>query len=326
MPVAISFVIPFLNEKETLRELAARIDASVRPVLSADETHEIIFVDDGSTDDSVAQVEALVAEHSHISLLELQGNFGKSAALAAGFEAARGGIIFTLDADLQDDPQEIPRFIAKLHEGLDVVSGYKKKRHDPITKVLPSRIFNWMVRVSTGIPIHDVNCGFKAYRRPVLTNVRLYGELHRFVPVLARWKRFRIGEIEVEHHPRQFGVSKFGGGRFFRGLMDLLTVSFLLRYERRPAHFFGALGALLTSAGVVINTYLTVIWVLGESIGQRPLLILGVLLMVLGVQFLGTGLIAELMVHFGSAHKPYVLRRVLRPAAQPSPERAELTH
>jgi glycosyltransferase involved in cell wall biosynthesis len=315
MPPAISFVIPFLNEEKSLRELAQRVDAAASSVLTAGETHEIIFVDDGSTDDSARQVAALVAEHPHISLLQLQGNFGKSAALAAGFEAASGEIVFTLDADLQDDPKEIPRFIAKLADGLDVVSGYKRKRHDPITKVLPSRVFNWMVRTLTGIELHDVNCGFKAYRRAVLTNVRLYGELHRFVPVLAKWKRFRVGEIEVEHHARQFGASKFGSGRFFRGLMDLLTVSFLLRYERRPAHFFGALGSLLTLAGVAVNAYLTVVWVLGESIGHRPLLILGVLLMVLGVQFLATGLIAELMVHFGSGQKPYVLRRALGPAA-----------
>jgi glycosyltransferase involved in cell wall biosynthesis len=257
-----------------------------------------------------------VAERPNISLLQLQGNFGKSAALAAGFEHARGRVVFTLDADLQDDPKEIPRFLAKLDEGFDLVSGYKRKRHDPITKVFPSRVFNWMVRTLTDITLHDVNCGFKAYRLAVLQNVRVYGEMHRFVPVLAKWKRFRIAEIEVEHHSRQFGVSKFGGGRFFRGLMDLLTVTFLLRYERRPAHFFGALGTMLAFVGLCINGYLTVLWVLGESIGHRPLLILGVLLMVVGVQFTATGLIAELMVHIGSAQKPYVLRRILGPVAR----------
>jgi glycosyltransferase involved in cell wall biosynthesis len=311
MPPSLSFVIPFMNEEKTLRELTERIGTAAREALPEGATFEIVFVDDGSTDDSVREVERLVQEHDHVSLLELQGNFGKSAALAAGFEAARGEIVFTLDADLQDDPKEIPRFLAKLDEGFDVVSGYKRTRHDPIGKVLPSRVFNFLVRTLTGIRLHDVNCGFKSYRRPVLQNVRLYGELHRFVPVLAHWKRFRISEIEVEHHARQFGVSKFGGGRFFRGLMDLLTVTFLLRYARRPAHFFGALGAMLTLAGVAINVYLTVIWTLGASIGQRPLLSLGVLLMVLGVQFLATGLIAELMVHFGSGEKPYVLRRTL---------------
>jgi len=316
MTIALSFVIPFLNEEESLRELCERIEAAAVEVLGPDEQFELIFVDDGSTDGSVAVIEKLVEERSNVSLLQLAGNFGKSAALAAGFEHARGRVVFTLDADLQDDPKEIPRFLARLDEGFDLVSGYKRKRHDPITKVFPSRIFNWMVRTLTGITLHDVNCGFKAYRRAVLRNVRVYGEMHRFVPVLAKWKRFRIAEIEVEHHARQFGESKFGGGRFFRGFMDLLTVTFLLRYERRPAHFFGAVGSLLTLAGVCVNVYLTVLWVLGESIGHRPLLILGVLLVVVGVQFLAIGLIAELMVHFGSGHKPYVLRRTVGPAAR----------
>jgi hypothetical protein len=175
--------------------------------------------------------------------------------------------------------------------------------------VLPSRVFNWLVRTATGVKLHDVNCGFKAYRDVVLKNVRLYGELHRFVPVLAHWKRFRIGEIPVEHHARRFGYSKFGGGRFFRGLMDLLTVVFLLRYGRRPAHFFGAVGSLTLAVGLLIFGYLTVIWFQGQSIGHRPLLILAVLLIVVGVQILATGLIAELIVHLARTELPYVLKR-----------------
>jgi glycosyltransferase involved in cell wall biosynthesis len=305
----LSFVIPFMNEEATLEELYQRIADAVAPTLAPGETFELIFIDDGSTDRSVAVVERLVKVHPAVSLLELQGNFGKSAALAAGFTRARGSIVFTLDADLQDDPKEIPRFLAKLDEGYDLVSGYKRKRNDPITKVLPSRVFNWLVRTATGVKLHDVNCGFKAYRDVVLKNVRLYGELHRFVPVLAHWKRFRIGEIPVEHHARRFGYSKFGGGRFFRGLMDLLTVVFLLRYGRRPAHFFGAVGTLTLALGVVIFTYLTVIWFQGQSIGHRPLLILAVLLIVVGVQILATGLIAELIVHLARTELPYVLKR-----------------
>src|SRR6185503_20884029 len=211
-------------------------------------------------------------ERPELRLLQLQGNFGKSAALAAGFTEARGDVVFTLDADLQDDPKEIPRFLAKLDEGFDLVSGYKEKRNDPITKVLPSRVFNAMVRRLTGVRLHDVNCGFKAYRAVVLKNLRLYGEMHRFVPVLAHWKRFKIAEIVVEHHARKFGVSKFGGGRFFRGLMDLLTVFFLLKYERRPAHFFGGFGAAILLTGTGLLTYLSVLWVMGERIGGRPLL------------------------------------------------------
>src|SRR5450432_684112 len=305
----VSFVIPFMNEEATLDELYNRIADAVTPTLGPGESFEVILIDDGSSDGSVATAERLVKAHPQVSLLELQGNFGKSAALAAGFTRARGRIVFTLDADLQDDPKEIPRFLAKLEEGFDLVSGYKQKRNDPISKVVPSRVFNWLVRTVTGVKLHDVNCGFKAYRDTVLKNVRLYGELHRFIPVLAHWKRFRIGEIPVEHHARKFGYSKFGGGRFFRGLMDLLTVVFLLRYGRRPAHFFGAVGSLTLALGLGIFGYLSVIWLQGQSIGHRPLLILAVLLIVVGVQILATGLIAELIVHLARTELPYVLKR-----------------
>ena len=244
MAPRISFVIPFMNEEQTLAELRERIDAAVTPCLLENEGYEIVFVDDGSSDKSVHVVEELLLEHANLKLIQLRGNFGKSAALAAGFDHARGDIVFTLDADLQDDPKEIPRFLEALEAGHDLVSGYKQKRHDPFMKVFPSRVFNAMVRRLTGIKLHDVNCGFKAYSRAVIDNVLLYGELHRFVPVLAHWRRFSIGELVVEHHPRKHGVSKFGSGRFLRGLLDLLTVFFLLRYERRPAHFFGVLGGL----------------------------------------------------------------------------------
>jgi glycosyltransferase involved in cell wall biosynthesis len=307
----LSFVIPFMNEEATLETLYERIDESVRGVLGPGETYEVVFVDDGSTDKSVEAVERLTPLHPEVTLLELQGNFGKSAALAAGFERVRGAVVFTLDADLQDDPKEIPRFLAKLDEGYDLVSGYKRTRHDPISKVLPSRVFNWLVRTTTGIRLHDVNCGFKAYRDVVLENVRLYGEMHRFVPVLAHWKRFKIGEIAVEHHARRFGKSKFGGGRFFRGLMDLMTVVFLLRYERRPAHFFGGIGIATTMLGVSFGAYLTVLKILGHEIGRRPLLILAVLLIVVGVQILATGLIAELLVHMNRNDMPFLVRRVV---------------
>jgi len=321
---ALSFVIPFLNEEATLETLYERIAENARGVLRRGETFEVIFVDDGSTDGSVKAVERLAAAHPEVVLLELQGNFGKSAALAAGFERARGRIVFTLDADLQDDPKEIGRFLEKLNEGYDLVSGYKKKRNDPISKVLPSRVFNWMVRRATGIRLHDVNCGFKAYRDVVLQNVRLYGEMHRFIPVLAHWKRFRIAEIPVEHHARRFGKSKFGGGRFFRGLMDLLTVVFLLRYERRPAHFFGGIGLATLALGVVFGAYLTVLKILGQDIGRRPLLILSVLLIVVGVQIFATGLIAELLVHMNRNDLPYLVRRVVEHGkVSPAPETAE---
>jgi glycosyltransferase involved in cell wall biosynthesis len=312
MKPRLSFVVPFMNEQDTLRELAERIAEAAKAALAPGQGFEIIFVDDGSSDGSVQVVEQLMQDKPNLQLLELQGNFGKSAALAAGFAIASGDVVFTLDADLQDDPKEIPRFLQKIDEGYDLVSGYKAKRHDPITKVLPSRIFNGMVRRLTGIKLHDVNCGFKAYRAVVLKNLRLYGEMHRFVPVLAHWKRFKIAEIVVEHHARKFGYSKFGGGRFFRGLMDLLTVFFLLKYERRPAHFFGAVGAVILLGGLGVCGYLTVLKILGNDIGHRPLLMLGVLLVVVGVQVLATGLIAELIVHLAAPQAPYVLRRILK--------------
>jgi glycosyltransferase involved in cell wall biosynthesis len=312
MRTRLSFVIPFLNEEQTLADLYARISDACGTCLKGGETFEVIFVDDGSTDSSVKVVEDLIAAHPEVSLLQLRGNFGKSAALACGFDHVQGDIVFTMDADLQDDPKEIPRFIEAIEGGLDVVSGYKQKRHDPWHKVLPSRVFNAMVRRATGADLHDVNCGFKAYRREVLQNIQVYGEMHRFIPILAHWRRFRIGEIVVEHHPRRFGVSKFGARRFFRGLMDLLTVFFLLKYDRKPAHFFGLIGTLFAAAGFGIGLYLTVLWTMGERIGHRPLLTLAVLMMVLGVQILAFGLIAELLVHVGSRQKPYSLARTVR--------------
>ena len=309
MRPAISFVIPFKDEEPTLVELCERIVAATRPT---GRSCELIFVDDGSRDGGGARIAELSALYpGTVRLVELRGNFGKSAALAAGFERAAGDVVFTLDADLQDDPREIPRFLAALDGGLDVVSGYKQTRHDPWHKVLPSRVFNWMVRRLTGVPVHDINCGFKCYRAEVLRDVRVYGELHRFIPALAAWNRYRVGEIVVEHHPRRFGVSKFGAGRFFRGLMDLLTVTFLSRYDRKPLHFFGWPGAASFLAGLAICGFLTAVKLSGESIGQRPLLTLGVLLIVIGVQILATGLLAELVVHVAGDRRPYRVRRTV---------------
>ena len=308
MTPAISFVVPFMNEEATLEALFERIAAATR---SAGHTFEVIFIDDGSTDAGVQRIEALAALHPEARLIQLRGNFGKSAALAAGFDHATGEIIFTLDADLQDDPKEIPRFLEALEGGLDVVSGFKQTRHDPWHKVLPSRVFNWLVRRMTGVPLRDINCGFKCYRTEVIRSLRLYGELHRFIPALAVWNRFKVGEIVVEHHPRMHGVSKFGAGRFFRGLMDLMTVTFLLKYDRKPLHFFGKIGGLSFLTGSALCGYLSVLWFMGEKIGHRPLLMLGVLLIVIGVQILATGLIAELLIHVSGDSRPYQVRRML---------------
>jgi glycosyltransferase involved in cell wall biosynthesis len=309
MNPAISFVIPFVDEEPTLVELYDRIAAATGPT---GRSFEVIFIDDGSRDAGAARVAELAARHpGRVKLVALRGNFGKSAALAAGFERAAGEVVFTLDADLQDDPKEIPRFLTALDGGLDVVSGFKKTRHDPWHKVLPSRAFNWLVRRLTGVPLHDISCGFKCYRGEVLRDVRVYGELHRFIPALAAMNRFSVGEIVVEHHPRRHGVSKFGARRFFRGLMDLLTVSFLTTYDRKPLHFFGWIGFLLFGTGIGICGYLTALWCTGQMIGQRSLLTLGVLLILIGVQVVTTGLLAELIVHVAGDTRPYRIRRTV---------------
>ncbi len=218
-----------------------------------------------------------------------------------------------MDADLQDDPQDIPKFLDMLDQGFDLVSGYKKVRLDPWHKVYPSRLFNAIVRFVAGIDLHDVNCGFKCYRREIIDEIRIYGSLHRFIPVIAHWRRFRIAEVVVNHHPRRHGQSKFGVGRFYEGLMDLLTVTFLMRYERRPAHYFGRIGLLFSAIGFVCCLYLTVLWFMGHGpIGQRPLLFLGILLLIVGVQFVATGLLAELLSkNTGWHEKPYSVRRYL---------------
>jgi len=217
-----------------------------------------------------------------------------------------------MDADLQDDPKEIPRFLEKLDQGYDVVSGYKKKRYDPWHKVWPSRIFNAMVRVMTGIRLHDVNCGFKCYRRQVIERIHVYGEMHRFLPVLAFWKRFRIGEIEVEHHPREFGVTKFGTARMLKGFIDLLTISFLIRYSESPSYLFGKIGFTSTIAGFFICLYLSILWVMGKGpIGNRPMLFLGILLIVVGIQFFGIGLLSEMLTFsLTKTEKPYIISKI----------------
>jgi dolichol-phosphate mannosyltransferase len=288
----ISVVIPFYNEQDTLVDLYQGL---VRVFTALDRQFEIVFVDDGSSDGSCARVTDLVTQDRRVRLIKLRGNFGKSAALAAGFDFSKGSVVFTMDADLQDDPEEIPHFLAKLEDGYQVVSGYKKLRKDPWHKVYPSRLFNWAVRIVTGVPLHDINCGFKCYRRQVLEEIRVYGELHRFIPVLAAWRRFHVTEVIVEHHPRRFGQSHYGISRLYKGFLDLLTVSFLFYYETRPAHLFGVFGLSFFGCGFLISLYLTVLWFLGSRpIGNRPLFFLGILLIIVGIQVLATGLLAEL--------------------------------
>jgi glycosyltransferase involved in cell wall biosynthesis len=259
--------------------------------------YEILFINDGSTDGSASVLERLWRSDKHVKVLQLRRNFGKAAALAVGFEEAKGDIVITMDADLQDDPEEIPRLVACLRDGYDVVSGWKQDRQDPPSKTLPSRLFNWVVSRTTGLKLHDFNCGFKAYRREVVKNVRLYGELHRFIPALAHGQGFRVTELPVKHHPRRFGKSKYGIERLLRGFFDLMTVLFLTRYLKKPLHLFGSIGLLVFVVGMIINFYLVWLKIQGQSIGTRPLLSLGVLMVLVGIQLFCTGLIAELLIY-----------------------------
>jgi glycosyltransferase involved in cell wall biosynthesis len=289
----ITVLVPVLNEADSVEELTRQ----VREVLTGEgRTFEIVFVDDGSSDDTVERVRDEHERDARVKLVRLRRNFGKAAALSAGIDVCRGRIVITMDGDLQDDPNEIPRFLVALEEGpYDLVSGWKKDRKDPVSKRYPSRLFNWVTRRMARLDLHDFNCGFKAYRREVLETIAVYGELHRYIPVLASRMGFSVGEIAVRHHPRRHGTSKYGWDRFYKGLLDLITVLFITKYTRRPLHLFGVIGLLFLSAGITINTYLAVLWFLGQPLSDRPLLLLGILLILLGIQVLTTGLIGEMI-------------------------------
>lgn len=291
--VNISIVVPLLNERQSLEELHQRV---VQEMQSLDVTYELLFIDDGSSDGSFDVIRALQVRDLNIKGIRFRRNFGKSLALNEGFRHAKGDILITMDADLQDDPKEIPRFINKINEGYDLVSGWKKERKDPLlSKNLPSKIFNMIMRFGTGLNLHDFNCGFKAYRRSAIEKLHLYGELHRFIPALVHSQGYKVSEIPVEHASRRFGKSKFGLTRFSHGFFDFLTVIFLTKFLKRPMHFFGSLGSLVSAIGFVICGYLTWLWISGEVIGHRPLLTLGVLLIIVGMQMVTTGLVAEMV-------------------------------
>jgi glycosyltransferase involved in cell wall biosynthesis len=278
----ISFVIPLFNEEQSLEALYREVSQALE---SLPFEHEIIFVDDGSTDQSPAILQELYQrDREHVRAIQFRRNFGKTAALTAGFARARGEIIVTMDADLQDDPHELPKLLDKLEEGYDMVGAWRVNRRDPISKRWPSKFANLTVSTLTGIKLHDVNCGFKVYRRQVVQDLKLYGELHRFVPVLAHWRGFRITEAPVIHHPRQFGRSKFGVRRFARGYIDFLSVLFLTSYLRRPMHLFGLAGSILAAIGTLIMLYLAGLWVFEGGIGWRPLLFFGTTALVVGIQ------------------------------------------
>ena len=288
----ISVVVPVHEEERTVALLFDELEAALDPL---GEPWEAVFVDDGSTDGSFAALTRLHNLHDNVRVVRLRRNFGKAAALAAGFANAQGDVVVTIDADLQDDPAEIPRLLAKLEEGFDLVSGWKAHRRDPITRRALSRIFNWVTGRVSGLRLHDLNCGLKAYRAEVVEGLRLYGELHRFIPVLAHYRGHRIAELPVNHRPREHGRSRYGVERYLRGFLDLLTVSFIGRYRYRPLHLFGGLGLGLGALGFAVLVYLTILKIGGEAIGRRPLLILGVLLVVVGLQFFSLGLISELI-------------------------------
>jgi len=295
MSALLSLVIPVYNEADSLRPLVVEIDEALTGYGSP---YEIVFVDDGSADGSFAVMKELAAARDDVRVVKLRRNFGKAAALSHGFAAARGDIIVTMDGDRQDDPAEIPALTAPLAEGHDLVSGWKQRRQDPLNKTLPSRFFNWTVRKASGIPLHDFNCGLKAYKREVVDTISIYGELHRYIPVVAAQAGFRVTEVKVNHRRRTAGRSKYGWQRYLRGYLDLLTVLFLGRYQHRPQHLFGGLGTMLMVIGVLIEVYLTIDKLaFGHPIGQRPLLLLGALFIIVGVQLLSLGLIGELIAN-----------------------------
>jgi glycosyltransferase involved in cell wall biosynthesis len=307
--VDLSVVVPLFNEAESIRELYGAFDAALTKLGGS---VELIFVDDGSTDGSFDVLSELHGTDHRVKVIQFRRNQGKAAALAVGFREASGAVIITLDADLQDDPKEIPRFLKKLEEGYDLVSGWKIRRQDPWTRRFLSAIFNHVTALITGLKLHDFNCGFKAYRRAVISELRLHGELHRFIPALASWRGFKVAEIEVVHHWRKHGMSKYGIGRIPGGFFDLLTVIMLTRFTAKPLHLFGLLGILLGLVGASIMGYVSLGWLLGKWIGTRPILLIGAVLMISGIQLISFGLVAEMIVYASGSHDDPPIRSILR--------------
>jgi len=320
--VPLSIVVPALDERSALPALLEEIERACAPRHPG---FEVLVVDDGSTDRSFELVEELAVERPWLRGLRLRRNFGKSAALATGFDHARGDVIVTIDGDGQDDPADIPALVDALEGGADLVSGWKRERRDPLPRRIASRIFNWVTSRTAGTRLHDMNCGLKAYRGECARSLEVYGELHRFIPLLAAQEGWRVVERPVNHRPRRHGRSRFGTERYVRGALDFLTVSFLGRYQHRPLHLFGGIGSVLAFAGIAISIYMTVLRIGGETIGNRPLFLLGILLIVVGVQFLTFGLLAQLLVvarrdRFGADPDESRIERVIGAADEPSGE------
>ncbi|MEY3385839.1 MAG: hypothetical protein RIR53_650 [Bacteroidota bacterium] len=308
---SVSVVIPLLNEEESLVELAKQLEIVLERIARG--RYEVIFIDDGSTDSSFSVIQRINASNPRFKAIRFRTNHGKSAALAVGFAEATGTFVITMDADLQDDPNEIPGMIAKLEEGYDLVSGWKRKRYDPWHKTFPSKLFNYVTSKMSGLRLHDFNCGLKAYRSDVVKTVQVYGEMHRYIPALAHWEGFRVTEMPVQHKARQFGVSKFGMSRFLKGYLDLLTVMFTTRYVKRPLHFFGAIGTLFALIGFCTDLYLAIEkWAFGVPLSQRPYsLLFGIAMIIVGVQLISIGLIGELIVKNNLSEQRFSIRERL---------------
>ena len=308
----ISVVIPLLNESESLPEL----EAWIKRVMTAHNfTYEILFIDDGSTDNSWQVIEDLAAANQSIRAIKFRRNYGKSAALNVGFEACKGEVVITMDADLQDNPEEIPELYRMVMEdGYDIVSGWKKKRYDPLSKTIPTKLYNAVTRWMSGIKLHDMNCGLKAYSSEVVKNIEVYGEMHRYIPVIAKWSGFeRIGEKVVQHQARKYGTTKFGLSRFIYGPLDLFSIMFVGKFGKRPMHFFGVGGILMSAIGTIVLLYLTaqkIIYDIG-GIANRPAFYLGILLVIVGVQFFITGFLSELVSRTASNRNTYKVAQVI---------------
>lgn len=306
----ISVVIPLYNEEESLREL----EAWIRRVMDTNGfSYEIIMVDDGSKDKSWQVIEQLQRQNPNVRGIKFRRNYGKSAALHVGFQAARGEVVITMDADLQDSPDEIPALYAMVFkEGYDLVSGWKKVRHDPPSKTIPSRFFNWVTRFISKIPLHDFNCGLKAYRKDVVKSIEVYGEMHRYTPLLAKWAGFdKITEKVVQHRPRKYGVSKFGLNRFINGFLDLMSITFIGKFGKRPMHFFGTIGTLFLLVGFLILAWLSIEKLVYKEYGitERPLFYFGILTLIVGTQLFVTGFLAELLVRNSSTRNQYIIEQ-----------------